>query len=196
MLGEPSDTVTIYQIIRLTNRRKILKIIYLLSVMLVSLASTPSLQAADLKIGYVNTKTISQKLPQSKAIIKNIQSEFKERFEKLQKIDEEIKALQQKGQKEGPTMSTSAITALKRDIEQKISQLKLADTNLKEDIQNRQKEEFLKLNVRIGQAIEAVAKRDSFDLLLYKSSILFANKSKVLDVSEDVIKIMTDPKTN
>ncbi len=196
MLGEPSDTVTINQIICLTNRRKILKIIYLLSVMLVSLASTPSLQAADLKIGYVNTKTISQKLPQSKAIIKNIQSEFKERFERLQKIDEEIKALQQKGQKEGPTMSTSAITALKRDIEQKISQLKLADTNLKEDIQNRQKEEFLKLNVRIGQAIEAIAKRDSFDLLLYKSSILFANKSKVLDVSEDVIKIMTDPKAN
>jgi len=76
-----------------------------------------------------------------------------------------------------------------------VAQLKLEDTNLKEDLQNRQKEEFIKLNVRISQAIESIAKRDNFDLLLYKNSILFA-KNNILDVSEEVVKIMTDPKAN
>ncbi len=163
--------------------------------MIVSLFASSSIQAADMKIGYVNTKTISQKIPQSKAIMKSIQNEFKERFEKLKKQEASIVALQQKGQKEGPTMSASAITGLKRDIEQKITQLKLEDGNLKEDLQRRQKEEFLKLNMRIGQAIEAVAKRDNYDLLLYKSSILHA-KSQILDVTEDVVKMLTDPKSN
>ena len=163
--------------------------------MFISALTAQSIQAADLKVGYVNTKTISQKLPQSKTIIKNIQNEFAGKFEILQKLDGEIKALQTKGQKEGPTMANSALTALKRQMEQKISQLKLQDTNLKEDIQRRQKEEFLKLNVRIGQAIEAVAKRDSYDLLLYKSSILFVS-TNITDVSEDVVKLMTDPKAN
>jgi len=163
--------------------------------MLVTALTTQSVQAADLKVGYVNTKTISQKLPQSKTIIKNIQNEFAEKFEVLQKLDGDIKALQIKGQKEGPTMASSSLTALKREMDQKISQLKLQDANLKEDIQRRQKEEFLKLNVRIGQAIEAVAKRDNYDLLLYKSSILYVN-SNISDVSEDVVKLMTDPKAN
>jgi outer membrane protein len=163
--------------------------------MLLSIFTAQSLQAADLKVGYVNTNTISQKLPQSKAIIKNIQNEFAEKFENLKKLDADIKALQAKGQKEGPTMAASALTDLKREMEKKISQLKLGDTNLKEDIQKRQKEEFLKLNVRIGQAIEAIAKRDNYDLLLYKSSILYVSQ-KITDVSEDVIKIMTDPKAN
>ncbi len=156
---------------------------------------TASIQAAEVKLGYASPNQILQKLPQTKLIFKKISDEFKDRQDELVALQKEIQTLQEKGQKEAATMAESEAIKLKREIESKYAKLKLGDQNLKEDVKARQNQELLKLKSRIYTAIQAVGKRDHYDLILPITALMFAGEN-VTDVSPEVIKTLTDPKAN
>ena len=58
---------------------------------------------------------------------------------------------------------------------------------LREDIDLRRREEISKLQVRINKAVEAVAKKESYDLILYQS-VAYANKN--VDITDVIIKAL------
>lgn len=154
-----------------------------------------AIQAAEVKLGYASPNQILQKLPQTKLVFKKISDEFKDRQDQLMALQKEIQTLQEKGQKEATTMAESEAIKLKRQIESKYAKLKLGDQNLKEDVKARQNQELIKLKSRIYKAIQAVGKRDHYDLILPISALMFAGEN-VTDVSSEVIKSLTDPKAN
>ena len=59
--------------------------------------------------------------------------------------------------------------------------------SFEKDIDLRRREEISKLQVRINKAVEAVAKKESYDLILYQS-VAYANKN--VDITDIIIKAL------
>ena len=64
---------------------------------------------------------------------------------------------------------------------------------LREDIDLRRREEISKLQVRINKAVEAVAKKESYDLILYQS-VAYANKN--VDITDVIIEALCAKKAD
>ncbi|PIP78846.1 MAG: molecular chaperone [Gammaproteobacteria bacterium CG22_combo_CG10-13_8_21_14_all_40_8] len=156
------------------------------------LALSFSAQAATQKIATVDPREILSKLPQTEAVSQKLKSEFTERQEKLKLLSKEINDLQEKGKRDAPTMSSTEVTQLSRDIEAKVNAFKLDEKSFKEDFQRRQKEELYKLQTQIFNAIDAVSKKSSYDLVLAKEVVLYGSESS--DISDEVLKFMLDNK--
>ena len=64
-------------------------------------------QAAELKIGYVNTQRIFRDAPAAVKAQKKLDSEFSRRDQDLQKMAKQLQSMQESLEKNGVTMATS-----------------------------------------------------------------------------------------
>ena len=61
------------------------------------------------------------------------------------------------------------------------------ERELREDIDIRRREEIGKLQAKINEAIEEMAKKDKYDLILYQG---VAYASKEIDITDKLIKVL------
>jgi len=152
----------------------------------VVLLATSFTYAADLKVGYVNLGSLLQESTAGQTANKKLEKEFKPRMDKLKNMNEKIKKLDKKLKKDGDVMSAAEkkktarqITKLKRDFDR-------ARTEANEDFQIRRNEVLGKLQKQASTVIMKIAKEQNFDLILPKSSIIYA--SKKIDITQQVLK--------
>ena len=151
----------------------------MMSVSAVSVAETQ-------KIGVVFPSKIMKESPQRERIIKKLEAEFKPRYEALQKLEKEITDLEQKLKRDGELMDKSAITAMKREAEVKLSEYKLNRKAFEEDNRRRQGEEQQKALIVVRNVIDAIAKQDNYDIILNGEQIVFAKPD--YDISDLIIE--------
>jgi len=149
--------------------------------------------AAQLKIGVVNPQYILSKMPQKEIVSQKLKSEFGPRNTELLNLRKKINDLRKRIQRDSTTMSPSEITKLERQGQSMVSDIKLKEAAFKEDIQRRQREELQKLQGRIGQAINAVGKRDNYDIILRRDVVMYGKQA--FDISPEVLKLITDLKS-
>jgi outer membrane protein len=151
----------------------------MMSVSAVSFAETQ-------KIGVVFPSKIMKESPQRERIIKQLEAEFKPRYEALQKLEKEIANLEQKLKRDGELMDNTAVTAMKREAEGKISEYKLNRKAFEEDNRRRQGEEQQKALIVVRNVIDAIAKQDNYDIILNGEQIVFAKPD--YDISDLIIE--------
>lgn len=162
---------------------KLLKSLLALSL----LTSALAVNAAELKVGYVQVDKILQEAPQTAESGKKLEKEFGPRTQELDRMQKQIRDLQGALDKESLTLSETA----KRDKERDLSNLKIEfqrkQRELREDVNLRKNEELSVLQDRINKAVTTVSEAEGYDLVVY-GGVAYA--SKKVDITDKVLKAL------
>jgi outer membrane protein len=137
------------------------------------------------KIGYVNTAQVFQALPQREVVAQKLQDEFKDKSAELQAIQAKGKSKVEKLKRDGELMSQDDIDKLRLEIGQLENELKLKAQSFEKLRQRRQAEEEQKLFKTIQDAINKVAEKKGFDMVLEQQAVRFSKPEN--DISKAVI---------
>ena len=147
----------------------------------------PAFTYAEIKIGYVQVEKVLKQAPQTAASNKKLEKEFKGRSEKLKKEIKGVQTKEKSYKKNSVTMSKVERESAVKKIQNAQLDIQRMERALREDIDLRRREEISKLQVRINKAVEVVAKKESYDLILYQS-VAYANKN--VDITDIIIKAL------
>ncbi|WP_414830074.1 OmpH family outer membrane protein [Alteromonas sp. H39] len=141
---------------------------------------------AEQKIGVVDVQGVFQAMPQAAEIQNSIQMEFKDQIEEVNQLQRDGQFFAERLQRDAATMSEQE----KKELQQKIldvrEQLAEKGQPLQQNIQRRSNEERNKLLGLIKQAIDAVAAKEGYDLVLNAGAVSFAKEEH--DLSEKVLQ--------
>lgn len=141
--------------------------------------------AADTRIGIVNTAKLLKEAPQAEVASKKIKSEFAPRDAKIVKQQKIIKNLENKLSKDASIMSEAARKKQEREIVSKKRDVKRASEELIEDYNFRRNEEIGKLQKLVSETILSLAKEKEYDIILNESVIY---SSKQVDITSIVLE--------
>lgn len=141
---------------------------------------------AETRIGTINTGFILSKAPQNDAIKQRLKSQFSGRQNEIKRLAESITKERESLMKNAATMSETQLTNKRRELEKKISDLQLKERNAKDDFQRASREEQQKLGSQIKKAVDAVAIRGGFNLILDRQAAVFSDVS-VPDLTDQVL---------
>lgn len=144
-----------------------------------------SVNAQELRVGFVNAAQLLEKAPQADAARANLEKEFSPRDKRLVAEQKELRLMEEKLNRDGAVMSDSERNKLERDILAGKRDLKRARDEFREDLNIRRNEELAKLQKLIVDSIRALAKEGEYDLVL-TDGVLYA--SDKIDITALVLE--------
>ena len=158
------------------------------AMMVLVLLSAPIAAQAE-KIAVVDMQAVFEQLPQREQVSKTLKSEFGDRVASVQKLQEELRGMLEKQQRDGALMSASQKTDMVRKMESLKSELQLKGKALDEDMRRRQGEEQNKILVKVQQAINAIAEKESYDMVLQRGAVIYVKPTS--DISSKVVEALS-----
>ncbi len=162
------------------------KVIATAALMLATLA--PAALAAQ-KIAIVDMGAVVSQHPQREAIGQQMEKDFGERMAEVRKLQEELRGLAEKSQRDGALMSEQQKTELERQAQSLQADLQLKGTALEEDMQKRQAQEQQKILMDVKRAIDSVAAAEGYDIVLEARAALYAKEQ--VDISAKVVETIS-----
>ena len=141
------------------------------------------------KIAVVDMGEVFEQLPQREQISQSLKTEFGDRVADVQKMQEEMRTLVEKQQRDGALMSDTQKTELVRKMESLKSDFQLKGKALDEDMRRRQGEEQNKLLVKVQQAINTIAETESYDIVLQRGAVIYVKPEA--DISDKVVQVLS-----
>jgi len=160
---------------------KFIKQILIASVIAIALVS--SVQAAEVKVGFVNVARILEKAPQAEKAKIALEKEFSPRNKRLLASQKVIKKLDEKLARDAKLMSETEARRLQRDVLEKKRALKRDQDEFREDFNLRRNEELAKLQRLVFEAIKGLSEAEKFDLVLH-DGVVYA--SSAVDITAKV----------
>lgn len=157
----------------------------LLATALLGSAVLSTAATAAQKIGAVDVQSIFQSMPQAATIQQSITAEFKDQTATLEQLKQDLQFQMQKLQRESATMSAAEVKKLEGKILAMRKEYADKGQPLQQAIQTRLGEERNKLLSLIKQALDSVAAKEKYDLVLNANAIAFTNKKH--DLTEKVL---------
>ncbi|MGC9401006.1 OmpH family outer membrane protein [Vibrio genomosp. F10] len=156
-------------------------------VSLVVLSTSMFAHAAEAaqKIGYVNSAQIFQALPQREVVLQKMQEEFKDRAAELQTIQAQAKTKMEKLQRDGELLGQEEVEKLRVEISQLESNFQIKGKSLEQASARREAEEKQKLFKLIQDAVNKVAEKEGYDLIIEAQALQYAKPE--YNISEKVI---------
>jgi len=158
---------------------------------LAALMMGTSASALAHKVGIVDMQSIYQQIPQMAKIEQQLQTEFAERRQELEKLQGDVRFEMEKFQRESATMSDEQKTALRNKIQGMQKQLAEKGRPLEQEIKARQNQELAKVQKLIVETIQSVAKSGKFDEVKVKDTTIYFNPDKVTDLSSKVVEAVS-----
>lgn len=160
--------------------------------MAVSLMATAamagSVNAAELKIGFVNTERVFRESAPAVKASKKLEKEFATRDQEIQKMAKQFRDLQANLEKENVTMSETDRRNKERDLANLNRDLQRAQREFREDLNIRQNEERAAFQERVNRAIAEMAEKEKFDLILQEAVYV----SGRIDITDKVLRTLAD----
>ena len=150
-----------------------------------------SAMAADQKIAVVNFQEVMAKVPQYAAMMQTLEAEFKDQKAELAKLEEDLKYLQQKKQRDSALMSDKEKTELDKEMATKYQEYQTKGKAFQQQTAARQNEETNKIVALIKQAIDAKAAKDKYDMVIEQKAVVFSkpDASITADIIDQVSKL-------
>ena len=142
--------------------------------------------SAEQKIGVVNVQGIFQSVPQAAVIQQTITAEFKDRIEDVSRLEKDIKYYLEKQQRDAATMSTAEKDELQKQILDLRAEYQSKAQPLQQEVQQRQGEERNKVLELIKVAIDDIAAKGNYDLVVDGNAVTYL-KDDSIDLSKDLI---------
>jgi len=165
------------------------------SIALATLASGAMLSsaamAADQKIAVVNFQEVMGKIPQTAAVMQSLEAEFKDAKAELAQLEKDIKYYQEKKQRDSSLMSKKEIEDLDKKIAEQYQQYQTKGKALQQQAGARQNEETNKIIALVRQAIDGIAAKGNYDLVLEQKAVVYVKPDATITdkVVEQVSKL-------
>lgn len=144
------------------------------------------------KIAVVDMGAVFEQLPQREQVAKTLKAEFGDRMAEFQKKQEELRGMMEKQQRDGALMSETQKTDLVRKMDALKSELQLQGKALDEDTRRRQGEEQNKLLVQVQKAINTIAEKEQYDMVLQRGAVIYVKPEA--DISSKVVEALSKGK--
>ena len=151
---------------------------------LVAIFSAP-IHAAELKIGVVNAAAVMEQSPQKNKALARLEKEFLSRSKSLESKVKSLRAKQEKLAKDGAIYSAEERKSSERALMSQQRDIKRLQDEYSEDLSIRRNEELRKLEKEIAKTIVDLAKKESYDMIVYQGVIFASDK---VDITEKVLK--------
>jgi outer membrane protein len=145
-------------------------------------------QAAESRIGVVDTERILRESEQAVNAEKKIEKEFAVRDQEIKKLIKQAKELQDSLEKEGGKISDSTRRIKERELASLNIQLQTQQREFREDLNLRKNEELAQVLARADKAIKAIAASEDYDVILQEA--VYHNPR--VDITDKVLKYLAD----
>ena len=145
--------------------------------------------AADYKIGFVNTERLFREAAPAKRAQQKLEKEFATRDAEIQKMSKQVRDLQTALEKDGVTMSETDRRNKERDLANMTRDLQRGQREFREDLNLRRNEELASVQERANKVIQQIAESEKFDLII-QEPVIFA--SPRIDITDKVIKALAN----
>jgi outer membrane protein len=143
---------------------------------------------AEAKIGVVNFTKMADESPQAKALSAGLEREFGSRQRELVQQDKDLKAKQEKLQRDGAVMSEAERGKAQKELVEGQRDAQRRQNEFKEDFELRRNEELGKLQRALVQEVQTYAKAQSFDLIISSDTVVY--RKDALDVTSQIVAAM------
>ena len=143
------------------------------------------------KIAVVNFQEVMAKIPQTAAVMQQLEAEFKDEKAVLAQLEKDIKYFQEKKKRDGSLMSAKEKEDLDKQIATKFQEYQAKGKSFQQITGQRQNEETNKILALVKQAIDNVAAKEKYDLVLEQKAVVFSKpETSITDkVVEQVSKL-------
>ncbi|WP_412495153.1 OmpH family outer membrane protein [Shewanella algae] len=144
------------------------------------------------KLAVVDMGAVFEQLPQREQISNALKTEFGDRMAEVQKLQEDLRGLLEKQQRDAALMSEAQKTELVRKMESLKADYQLKGKALDEDLRRRQGEEQNKLLVKVQKAINTIAEKEKYDMVLQRGAVVYVKPTA--DISSKVVEALSKGK--
>lgn len=140
--------------------------------------------AAQIKVGFVNVPKVLDQAPQAQAADQRLEKEFGPRDSEILRMKRELVALNEKLSKNAAVMSNTERQRQESDLRQMRREIRRLEDEFREDVNLRRSQELGKLQRRVVEVIQDLAKAESFDLII-SDGVIYAGPK--VDITDKVI---------
>lgn len=145
-------------------------------------------QAAELRIGVVDTERILRESEQAVSAEKKIEKEFAVRDQEIKRFIKQVKELQDVLEKDSAKISDSTRRIKERELANLNTQLQTQQREFREDLNLRKNEELAQVLARADKAIKAIAASEEYDIILQEA--VYHNPK--VDITDKVLQYLAD----
>lgn len=149
-------------------------------------ALTASAQAQEARIGFVNTERIFRESGPARQAQQKLEAEFAKRNKELQDGAARVKAMSERLEKDGPTLSEAERLKRQREIAEQDRDLQRRDREFREDLNQRKNEELAVVLERANRVIRQIAETEKYDIIFQEA--VYANPR--IDITDKVIRVL------
>jgi len=146
--------------------------------------------AADFRVGIVNTERILRESAPAVKAEKKIEKEFSIRDQEIKKIAKQVKDAQVLMDKEGLTLPDAEKRNKERELANLNMNLQRMQRSFSEDLNLRKNEEMSVVLEHANRAIQTLAEKEKYDLILQEA----VYRSPNIDITDKVLKYMANEK--
>ncbi len=148
--------------------------------------SVPTLQAQELKIGYVSSDRVLRDAAPAKAAQAKLETEFGKRNKDIDESAARLKAATEKLDKDAPTLAESERNRRQRDLVELERDITRKRREFQEDLNQRKNEELAAVVERANKVIKQIAEQEKYDLIVQDA----VHWSARVDITDKVIKAL------
>jgi len=152
-------------------------------VLVLGLAFVAAAEAQQLRIGYVDMKKVLDNAPQVLAGRARLDQEFRARNDAIEMDEMRASALEARLQQ--GDMSADSRIQLERDLRDLRRNITRRKEDLRDELSFRRTEEVQSLEEQINVAVQEIAERNGFDLIV-SSPVIYANPN--LDITDMILE--------
>ena len=142
---------------------------------------------AEVKVGFVNVAKVLDKAPQAESARARIENEFAPKDRELLAQQKEIRNVEDRLIKNAAVMSASERTRQEGEIRALKRELRRSQDEFREDLNLRRSEELSKLQRKVTEVIQTLAKAEKYDLIVTDGVVFASAKVDVTDVVIDLL---------
>lgn len=142
---------------------------------------------AELKVAVVNVPRLLEEAPQAKAAMQALQDEFAPRQRAIVATQKDLKAKEEKLQRDGAVMAENERRNAEKDLRDGQREMARKQNEYVEDLNLRRNEELGKLQRSLLQEVQVFARGASYDLVV-GDGVLYVNES--MDITAQVLSAL------
>ena len=150
------------------------------------LALASHVQAQEFRIGFINTDRIFKEATTAKSAQTKLEQEFSKREKELVDLGASIKAMNDKLEREAPTLGESQRTTRQKQLVDQDRDFQRKRREFQEDLNARKNEELQLVLERANKVVKQVAEAEKYDLVLQEA--VYINPKH--DITDKVIKAL------
>ena len=150
--------------------------------------------SADTKIGVVNFQKLLEDAPQTKTAMQALENEFAPRRRELLTMQNDLKARDEKLQREGAVMAEADRVKAEKSLRDEQREFSRKAGEFQDDASTRRNEELGKVQRYLVGEVQSYANTQGFDLVVAGDTLLYAKGQ--LDITPNVLAVvLTKPAT-